>query len=45
LDANWHEFRGKILTTEPMIGSKQPKLGLPMDTDKKRIAGDVSAIG
>jgi hypothetical protein len=41
----FHKFDGKILTTKPMIGSRQPKLGLPRDTDKKRITWDVSAIG
>ena len=30
-DANSHEF----LTPEPMIGSRQPKLGLPIITDKR----------
>jgi hypothetical protein len=33
-DTNGTNFSG-ILTTEPMICSKQPKFGLPMDTDLK----------
>jgi hypothetical protein len=35
--ANFHELTKRDLTTEPMLGSKQPKLGLPRNTDKKRI--------
>jgi hypothetical protein len=45
IGANYHELTKRDLTTEPMIGSKEPKLGLPMDTDKKRIACDVSERG